>query len=70
MTTAEQIKKQVEKFPESVQSEVLDFIEFLEAKLEDRSEEARWESFSLKSAMRGMESEETAYSRSDMIEEF
>ena len=65
MTVTEQIIERVKALPEAVQAEVLDFVEFLEAKTDINSTVA-WSSFSLSQAMRGMESESTQYSLKDV----
>jgi len=64
MTVTEQIMQHVNTLPEAAQSEVLDFIEYLESK----STKANWSEFSLSQAMRGMESETTLYSLNDIKE--
>jgi hypothetical protein len=65
MTVTEQIIERVKALPEVVQAEVLDFVEFLEAKV-DSNNTVAWSSFSLSQAMRGMESESTQYSLNDV----
>ena len=65
MTVTEQIIERVKALPEAVQAEVLDFVEFLEAKT-DTSSNFTWSRFSLSQAMRGMESESTLYSLDDV----
>ncbi|MBN2314834.1 MAG: DUF2281 domain-containing protein [Sedimentisphaerales bacterium] len=64
MTVTEQIIERVKALPEVVQAEVLDFVEFLEAKINNNN--TPWSSFSLSQAMRGMESESTQYSLKDV----
>lgn len=67
MTVTEQIIKHVKTLPEAVQAEVLDFVEYLEAKTEmAKSERTEWSDLSLSQAMRGMESESSPYSLDDM----
>lgn len=66
MTIAEKIVKHVQSLPESLQAEVLDFVEYLETK-KDKSE---WSAFSLSNAMRGMENENSPYSLNDLKERF
>ncbi len=64
MTTAQSIASQLEHLPESAQREVLDFVEFLRArsrKTTVREDDATWYSFSVESAMRGMEEEPSPY---------
>ena len=58
MTTAQAIARHIEALQEVAQREVLDFVEFLEAKTEPailRGREEAWSSLSLASAMRGIE---------------
>jgi len=62
MSVAEQILQHVSSLPEAAQSEVLDFVEYLEAK----SDRTNWSEFSLAQAMRGMESEKELYSLKDI----
>lgn len=70
MTLAQKIYQKVQILPESSQTEILDFVEFLYFKkgnLTDRE----WKGFSVASAMRGMEEESSpAYSDSDIKEKF
>ena len=73
MTLAERIIQHVKALPESIQAEVLDFVEYLVAKVRmDREspEDAEWSAFSLSQAMRGLESDHTAYSTDDLKEAF
>jgi len=69
MSLADKIINNVRALPESKQIEVLDFIEYLRAKT-DRQENTGWSDFSLSSAMRGMENEESPYSLNDLKESF
>lgn len=72
MTTAQAIAETVSKMPEAAQQEVLDFVEFLESRLNresDHNEEADWVEFSVASAMRGME-DEPSYSTEDLKDSF
>lgn len=55
MQTADRIHKQVQNLPESVQREVLDFVEFLAYKA--RHEDLRWAELSMRAALRDMEDE-------------
>jgi len=69
MLIREQIQEYVVKLPLSFQAEVLDFVEYLIAKAEREGfveENREWSEFSLASAMRGMEDEETSYTLSDL----
>ena len=73
MTTAEAILQHLKSLPDSAQREVLDFVQFLESRRKqpaDREEDRVWSDFSLTSAMRGMEGEETPYSLADIKESF
>ncbi len=63
---ARKIFKEIESLPEEQQVEILDFIQFLRSKL--RREEKLWNSFSLDSAMKGMEDEPLIYSEDDIKE--
>jgi len=64
MTVAELIMQHVNTLPEADQSEVLNFVEYLESK----TDRANWSEFSLSHAMRGMESEKNMYSINDLKE--
>jgi len=64
MTVAELIMQHVNTLPEVDQSEVLDFVEYLESK----TDRANWSELSLSQAMRGMESEKSMYSINDIKE--
>lgn len=69
MTSSEQIQENVSKLPPSLQEEVLDFVEYLIAKLEREAalqEKREWTEFSLSSAIHGMEDEETPYTLADL----
>ena len=52
--------------PESAQTEVLDFVEYLKSKGDDY----RWGEFSLDSAMRGIAEEPSPYEVQDIKETF
>ena len=69
MSLADKIINNVKALPVSKQIEVLDFIEYLRVKT-DRQENTGWSDFSLSSAMRGMENEESPYSLNDLKESF
>lgn len=69
MTITEKILVNVKVLPESKQMEVLDFVEYLRLKLE-KEEIMNWTDFSLSSAMRGMENEQSPYSLNDLKETF
>lgn len=64
MTITEKIMEHVKALSEEKQTEVLDFVEFLETRNENRS----WNNFSLSSAMRGLEEEPALYSVDDINE--
>ena len=70
MIITEKIQEYVQRLPTPLQSEVLDFIEYLLSKAErdiPRRESASWSDFSLTSAMRGMDNEETlSYTVADL----
>ena len=69
MTLAEKILQCIQVLPESKQLEVLDFIEYLRSKTESQ-ENKDWSKFSLSSAMREMEDEQTPYLLNDLKESF
>jgi hypothetical protein len=66
MSLEDKIIQQVHDLPENKKAEVLDFVEYLKTK----SEEKDWSDLSLSSAMRGMENEDTPYSLDDLKESF
>lgn len=73
MTTADAIMERLKTLPDSVQQEVLDFVEFLAARRAEqaaREEEEAWSQLSIEAAMRGMEDEEELYSIADLKERF
>ncbi len=71
MTTSEAILARLKALPDPVQKEVLDFVEFLESRQAGRDvSDEEWNRFSLASAMRGMEEEESPYTRDDLKESF
>ncbi|GFP32971.1 hypothetical protein HKBW3S42_01282 [Candidatus Hakubella thermalkaliphila] len=64
MTLTEKILQHVKDLPESLQAEVLDFIEYLESRVAKSKEgvsETEWSALSLSFAMRGMEDEYSPY---------
>ena len=73
MTITEKILQHVQYLPETLQAEVLYFIEYLETK-KDKSNKDKdlieWSAFSLSSAMRDLEKEDTPYSLTDLKELF
>ena len=70
MAVAERIKVYVQQLPETLQAEVLDFVEYLMSKQERntaRQEEMAWADLSLALAMRGMEDEDRpVYTTADL----
>ena len=71
MTTSEVIFERLKSLPDPVQKEVLDFVEFLESRRAGPDvSDAEWNRFSLASAMRGMEDEDSPYTRDDLKESF
>ena len=67
MTTSEAIVERLKLLPDPVQKEVLDFVEFLESKQAGSDvSDTEWNRFSLASAMRGMEDENTPYTLHDL----
>lgn len=60
MNLSERILIAVASLPESKQMEVLDFAEYLKLQME-KEESKNWNSFSISSAMRGMENEDQHY---------
>lgn len=65
-------KEVIEKFktlPNHKQVEAIDFIDFLQKRIESQERE-RWNEFSLASAMRGMEDEDDLYTVNDLKEKF
>lgn len=65
----EKIIQYIHELPENEKAELLDFIDYLINKGE-RKEMKEWAGFSLSSAMRGMEAEDTPYSIDDLKESF
>ena len=69
MTTAERIHEQIQKLPEPLQVEALDFIEFLMQRQSVRKEDLDWSHLSLAAAMRDIEDEAVSiYDESDLKE--
>ena len=69
MNLSEKILTTVASLPEAKQVEVLDFVEYLKLKTENE-ESSDWSSFSITSAMRGMENEDSNYSVTDLKETY
>ncbi|MBI5185699.1 MAG: DUF2281 domain-containing protein [Nitrospinae bacterium] len=73
MILSEIIFQHVQSLPEPLQAEVLDFVKYLELKDEKSKKEKEnkeWLSYSLSSAMRGMENEVSPYSVEDIKEKY
>lgn len=73
MPIKEKINENVKKLPESSQAEVLDFVEFLLKKSEQKTtgqESREWSYLSLSFAVRGMEEEGPHYTTDDIKEHF
>jgi len=74
MSAKEQITDRLQKLPQPLQREVLDFIDFLAQKVaqsEDSGEEADWKEFSLAQAMSGLENEDSPeYGEADLKEKW
>lgn len=70
MLVTERIHQYVQRLPDTFQSEVLDFVEYLWSKVERetaRQDEPNWSILSLTFAMRGMEDEDTpTYTTTDL----
>ena len=67
MNLSEKILKTVASLPESTQQEMRDFVEYLKIKTE-KEENNNWNSFSIASAMRDMENEDSNYVVTDLKE--
>lgn len=71
MAVADRILHHLESLPESMQAQVLDFVEYLRWRVQtgrESNEEAGWPAFSLAQAMRGLEDEPSPYSTDDIRE--
>ena len=64
MVLNEKIQEYIRKLPDSLQEEMLDYLEFLLAKAERENKE--WSYLSITSAMRGMEDEPDLYTLADL----
>ncbi|MDO9424812.1 MAG: hypothetical protein Q7T40_11580 [Methylobacter sp.] len=69
MNLSEEILATTASLPQSKQQEALDFVEYLKLKTE-KEENNNWNNFSIASAMRGMENEDSNYSASDLKETY
>ncbi|QQE64616.1 hypothetical protein GFS31_12970 [Leptolyngbya sp. BL0902] len=73
MTIAEQIVEYLAVLPEQEQREVLDFVEFLENRYRQQSQQSEnesWSTFSLESAMQELEDDPIEYTVADLKETF
>ena len=70
MTTLDKIVENLKTMPESAQTEVLDFVEYLKSKKSRKEEDSEWAQFSLDSAMRGIKEEPSSYGIEDIKEKF
>jgi len=70
MTTLEKIVESLKTMPESAQTDVLDYVEYLKSKEERGGNGYPWTQFSLESAMRGIAEEPTPYELEDIKEKF
>lgn len=75
MTTLDNIHQYVQMLPDSLQQEVLDFVRFLlfkrEQEITPNVDDIEWTNFSLASAMRDIEDEDTPiYTTDDLKETF
>ena len=69
MTLTDKIQAYVQELPATLQAEVLDFVEYLRAKVQRQAPESTdddWNRLSLALAMRGMEQEDTPYTLADI----
>jgi hypothetical protein len=70
MTTLEKIVESLKTMPESSQTDVLDYVEYLKSKEEGGGNGYRWTQFSVEPAMRGIAEEPTPYELEDIKERF
>ena len=66
MVLEDKLIKEIQDLPDSKKTEVLDFVEYLKTKAEDQD----WSIFSLSTAIRDMEDENSPYSLGDVKESF
>jgi formylmethanofuran dehydrogenase subunit B len=69
MNLEDTIVQYIHSLPDTDKAELLDFIEYLKIK-RAKEERSAWADFSVSSAMRGMEHEDTPYSVDDLKESF
>ena len=60
MTVAQQIQEKISHFPEYLQRQVLDYSDYLSVKYDVNKDIKNWNIFSVASALRGMENEDTS----------
>lgn len=70
MDIVERILEQLKSMPESAHAEVLDFVKYLKSKKKRKEDDSKWSQFSLDSAMRGIEEEQSPYGIEDIEERF
>jgi hypothetical protein len=70
MTTLERIVESLRTMPESVQTDVLDYVEYLKSKEDRGGNGYPWTQFSLESAVRGIAEEPSRYELEDIKEKF
>ncbi len=70
MNVEREIIKKLNIFPEDKKIEVLNMINKISQEIIEDNERRQWNEFSLKSAMCGMENEESLYSINDLKERF
>jgi hypothetical protein len=69
MSTIQSLQQQIAALPNAAQQELASFLDTLSSKYEPAKQEQReWSDFTLGSAMRGMEDEETTYSVANIKE--
>jgi hypothetical protein len=70
MITLEKIVESLKTMPESAQTDVLDYVEYLKSEEERGGNGCQWTQFSLESAMHGIAEEPTSYEVQDIKEKF
>lgn len=70
MKIMEKIIENLKSLPESAQTEVLGFVEYLKVKESREDDGYKWGQFSLDSAMRGIAEEPSLYTTQDIKENF
>ena len=69
MNISEKIIENIKTLPESKQVVILNFVKYLKQKTKKQVDK-KWSDLSISSAMRGMETEESPYSKKDLEEIF